>query len=112
MIAPIRQRMDTVMHLPDNPEKPLWWWCDALFMAPPGLAEPYKATGDRAYLDFMDHEWWITSAKLYSPENHLFFRDAGYFWKQDPNGKPLLCTLVKLSRLAELPRCFIDMPHA
>ena len=47
MIAPIRERMDTVMALPDDPEKPLWWWCDALFMAPPVLAKLSRATGDR-----------------------------------------------------------------
>lgn len=89
MIKPIRERMDTVMQLPDNPDKPLWWWCDALFMAPPVLADLYKATGDHAYLDFMDREWWITSTKLYSPENHLYFRDASYLGKQESNGKPI-----------------------
>ena len=47
MIAPTRERMDAVMALPDDPEKPLWWWCDALFMAPPVLARMYVATGDR-----------------------------------------------------------------
>ena len=66
------------MALPDDPKKPLWWWCDALFMAPPVLAKLSRATGDRKYLDFMDHEWWITSHLLYSPENHLFFRDQSY----------------------------------
>ena len=45
MMTPTRQRMDAVMALPENPEKPLWWWCDALFMAPAGAhkTEP----GDR-----------------------------------------------------------------
>ncbi|HEX4716234.1 MAG TPA: glycoside hydrolase family 88 protein, partial [Ktedonobacteraceae bacterium] len=45
MMAPIRERMDAVMALPDNPEKPLWWWCDALFMAPPVLAQVRHQTG-------------------------------------------------------------------
>ena len=45
---------DAVMALPDNPEKPLWWWCDALFMAPPVFTKLSQATGDRKYLDFMD----------------------------------------------------------
>src|SRR5205823_1675464 len=110
MLAPIRQRMDTVMQLPDNPEKPLWWWCDALFMAPPVLAELYKATGDRAYLDFMDHEWSITSAKLYSPENHLFFRDAGYIGKQESNGKPVFWSRGNGWVLAGLARVLTYMP--
>ena len=81
MIAPIRERMDAVMAMPDDPAKPLWWWCDALFMAPPVLAKLSRATGDRKYLDFMDREWWITSHLLYSPPNHLFFRDQSYLDK-------------------------------
>jgi len=67
-----------VMQLPDDAQKPLWWWCDALFMAPPVLAKLSKVTGERKYLDFMDHEWWITSDLLYSPKNSLFFRDKSY----------------------------------
>jgi unsaturated rhamnogalacturonyl hydrolase len=64
MIAPVKDRVDAVMQLPDDAQKPLWWWCDALFMAPPVLAKLSKATGERKYLDFMDHEWWITSGLL------------------------------------------------
>ena len=30
---------------------PLWWWCDALFMAPPVYADMAAATGDQKYLD-------------------------------------------------------------
>jgi rhamnogalacturonyl hydrolase YesR len=110
MIAPIRQRMDAVMQIPDNAEKPLWWWCDALFMAPPVLAELYKATGDRTYLDFMDREWWITSAKLYSPENHLYFRDASYLGKQESNGKPVFWSRGNGWVLAGLARVLTYMP--
>ena len=86
MITPTRDRMDAVMKLADDPEKPLWWWCDALFMAPPVLAKLSKETGDRKYLDFMDHEWWITSKLLYSPKDHLYFRDSSYLDKHQANG--------------------------
>jgi len=79
-------------------------------MAPPVLAELYKATGDRAYLDFMDHEWSITSAKLYSPENHLFFRDAGYIGKQESNGKPVFWSRGNGWVLAGLARVLTYMP--
>jgi len=111
MIAPIRRRMDAVMQLPDNPDNLLWWWCDALFMAPPVLAELYKATGDRAYLDFMDHEWWITSGKLYSPENHLFFRDASYLSKQESNGNPVFWSRGNGWVLGGLVRVLTYMPR-
>jgi unsaturated rhamnogalacturonyl hydrolase len=117
MMAPIRERMDTVMALPDNPEKPLWWWCDALYMAPPVLAKLSRATGERKYLDFMDHEWWITSNLLYSPPNHLFFRDKSFLDKHEANGSPIFWSrgngwvFAALARvLAEMPRDYPSRP--
>jgi len=35
----------------------------------------------------MDKQWWITTAKLYDKEEHLFFRDASFFDRKSPNGK-------------------------
>jgi hypothetical protein len=106
MIAPIRERMDAVMALPDDPEKPLWWWCDALFMAPPVLAKLSRATGDRKYLDFMDREWWITSHLLYSPSNHLFFRDQSSLDKHQANGSSIFWSRGNGWVLAGLARCW------
>jgi len=34
MFGPLRTQFDGLLKMPDNPEKPVWWWCDALFMAP------------------------------------------------------------------------------
>ena len=110
MLAPIRQRMDEEMRTPDDPAKPLWWWCDALFMAPPVLAELSQATGDRAYLDFMDREWWITSSKLYDREYHLFFRDATFLHSHEANGKPLFWSRGNGWVLAGLARVLTYMP--
>ncbi|MFL6304637.1 MAG: glycoside hydrolase family 88 protein, partial [Candidatus Sulfotelmatobacter sp.] len=87
MMAPTRQSLDTVMQRPDDPAKPLWWWCDALFMAPPVFAELSSATGDRRYIAFLDREWSITSSKLYDPTQHLFYRDASFLQKHEQNGK-------------------------
>ena len=56
--------LDRLVVRRDDPAKLLWWWCDALFMAPPVLARMSAATGDRRYLDYMDREWWETSASL------------------------------------------------
>jgi len=110
MLAPIKERMDQVMKLPDNPDKLLWSWCDALFMAPPVLTELYKATGDKAYLDFMDHEWWITSGKLYDPQEHLYFRDASYFDKRESNGKKIFWSRGNGWVMAGLARVLTLMP--
>src|ERR1700733_2917120 len=64
-LAPTRQRMDALIQRTDDPQKRFGWWCDALFMAPPVLADLSKVTGDPKYLNFMDREWWITSKLLY-----------------------------------------------
>ena len=50
-MADVKTILDRLMVRPDDPEKLLWWWCDALFMAPPVLARTFAATGDRRYLD-------------------------------------------------------------
>jgi unsaturated rhamnogalacturonyl hydrolase len=64
-----------------------WWWCDALFMAPPVWAKMYKATGERKYLDYMHANWKRSSELLYDREEHLYARDASYIGKREPNGK-------------------------
>jgi rhamnogalacturonyl hydrolase YesR len=109
-IDPIRQRFDAVMQLPDDSKTPLWWWCDALFMAPPVLAKLARATGDRKYLDFMDREWWITSRLLYSPGNHLFFRDGSYLDKHEANGSSIFWSRGNGWVFAGLARVLAEMP--
>jgi rhamnogalacturonyl hydrolase YesR len=89
VLPPLIERFAYQMALQDDPAKPLWWWCDALFMAPPALARLSKATGKAEYLAFMDREWWITSKLLYDPEEHLYFRDATYLGKHEANGRKL-----------------------
>jgi unsaturated rhamnogalacturonyl hydrolase len=85
-----RAEMDDL--LPLNTVKPNdaripWWWCDALFMAPPVWVKMYKATGERKYLDYMHLNWKRTSDLLYDKEEHLYARDATYINKREPNGK-------------------------
>ena len=110
MLAPTKARMDAVMQLPDDPKKPLWWWCDALFMAPPVLAKLSAITGDRKYLDFMDREWGITSGLLYDPETHLFYRDATFLEKHEANGKGLFWSRGNGWVMAGLALVLTDMP--
>jgi rhamnogalacturonyl hydrolase YesR len=87
MLDPMRARLDQEMATPDDPAKPLWWWCDALFMAPPVYADMAAATGDQKYLTFMDHEWTITTDLLYDHNKHLYSRDASYLDKHEKNGE-------------------------
>ena len=88
-MADTKATMDRLIVRPDDPDKLLWWWCDALFMSPPVLLRMYEITQDRKYLDYMDHEWWLTSGSLYNQENHLYFRDSRYFTQKQANGKPI-----------------------
>lgn len=88
-MANTKEIMDRLVARPDDPNKLLWWWCDALFMSPPVLLRTYSITHDKKYLDYMDHEWWLTSKELYSPDEHLYFRDSRYLNQKQENGKPL-----------------------
>ena len=89
MMEPMKARLDQEIAAPDDPKKPLWWWCDALFMAPPVFADMSKATGDKKYLDFMDHEWTITTDLLYDRNKHLYSRDADWLDKHEKNGEKI-----------------------
>jgi unsaturated rhamnogalacturonyl hydrolase len=88
-MADTKAVLDRLILRPDDPEKLLWWWCDALFMAPPVLAKMSAATSDRRYLDYMDREWWRTSASLYDRAEHLYFRDSRYFTQKEKNGQKI-----------------------
>ena len=91
MMDPMRARLDTEIATPDptDPKRPLWWWCDALFMAPPVFADMARATGEQKYLTYMDREWDITTNLLYDRQKHLYFRDATFLDKKEKNGEPL-----------------------
>lgn len=92
MIAPTMAAFDQTMSTPQDPERedpasPLWWWCDALFMAPVAWVELSAATGNPAYTEFMDKQWWITSGLLYDPKDHLYSRDATFLDRHEANGE-------------------------
>jgi unsaturated rhamnogalacturonyl hydrolase len=110
MIQPTREQFDALMKTPDDPQKPVWWWCDALFMGPPVWARLYSATGDKSYLDYMDHEWWITSNLLYDSQEHLYFRDAGYLHKTEANGRKLFWSRGNGWVMGGLARVLQEMP--
>lgn len=67
----------------------VWWWCDALFMAPPVLARMHEITGEKRYLDTLHSLWWDTTEYLFDPAEGFYFRDDSYFFdkKKSPTGK-------------------------
>jgi rhamnogalacturonyl hydrolase YesR len=99
MLEPTKAQLDKIIGQPDvctetcpdwhGPTTPAWWWCDALFMAPPVWAELAQVTGDRKYLDRMDKGWWATSKLLYDGKEHLYSRDESYLDKHEANGKKI-----------------------
>ncbi|HEY1986065.1 MAG TPA: glycoside hydrolase family 88 protein [Terracidiphilus sp.] len=86
-LTPTHEGMDKLLGRPDDADTNLWWWCDALYMAPPVLAQLSIATGDHRYIDFMNHEWWLTSGALYDPAEHLYFRDKRFLTQHEANGQ-------------------------
>ena len=99
MLAATKAEFDRMLPLPDvctetcppwhDEKTPTWWWCDALFMAPPVWAELYGITKNKAYLDRMDRQWWVTSELLYDPSEHLYSRDTSFLDKHEGNGKKI-----------------------
>ena len=91
-IAPLRADFDAVIPLqtlrPTDPRIP-WWWCDALFMAPPAWVRLYAATGDHKYIDYLNLNWQRASDLLYDKQDHLYARDATFIGKLGPNGKKI-----------------------
>src|SRR5271170_2211654 len=93
MMKPTRAELDALLAVPHVSKRPgktiSWWWCDALFMAPPVWSRMYAATGDRRYITYLDEEWAKTSDLLYDKQEHLYARDADYLTKTEANGKKM-----------------------
>lgn len=98
MIDPFIAQMDKFMTTPYQPsgiQKITWWWCDALFMAPPALVKLSMTTGDKKYMEYSDKLYHECYDMLYDKEEYLFARDLGYVIKgeasdrREANGKKI-----------------------
>jgi rhamnogalacturonyl hydrolase YesR len=67
----------------------VWWWADALYMAPPVLTRLAAATGDARYLELLHRLYWDTVEHLYVPGDRLFLRDARFFDQRTPGGQKI-----------------------
>jgi rhamnogalacturonyl hydrolase YesR len=92
-IAPIQTALNNILAAPrvelGANQKIAWWWCDALYMAPPTWARLYAATGDPKYIGYLDEEFAKTTQLLYDPQAHLYSRDATFIDKKEPNGQKM-----------------------
>jgi unsaturated rhamnogalacturonyl hydrolase len=110
MLAPTEGQFESLRTTPDDPAKPVWWWCDALFMAPPVWSALSQITRDQQYLDYMNREWWITSKLLYDQQAHLFSRDATYLDKHEQNGQKIFWSRGNGWVMGGLARVLSTMP--
>ena len=118
----IQPTIDSILKLKTVPGKEMknhgitWWWCDALFMAPPTLAKLAKTLGDPSYLVLNDTLFRQTWQLLYNKEEQLFARDASYLWdaggtgKKESNGKKLFWSRGNGWVMAGLVRLLQEMP--
>jgi rhamnogalacturonyl hydrolase YesR len=93
-ISPTQAALDGLLTsaqapIPTNQAQIPWWWCDALFMAPPVWSRMYSATQDKKYLAYIDKHWWETSNLLYDRQRHLYIRDVTFLHATDEHGNPI-----------------------
>ena len=95
----------------------LWWWCDALFMAPPVLNLYAKHKNQPKYLNDMHKFYLETYEQLYDKEEHLFARDMRFVWtgsqndKKEPNGKKIFWSRGNGWVIGGLALLLEDMPQ-
>ncbi|MCO5235969.1 MAG: DUF4962 domain-containing protein [Chitinophagaceae bacterium] len=93
-----------------------WWWCDALFMAPPTLVKLAKVLNDPSYLRLCDKLYQESYGLLFNRKEHLFARDATYLpdaqgnVKKEANGKRIFWGRGNGWVMAGLARVLEDMP--
>jgi rhamnogalacturonyl hydrolase YesR len=101
----------------------MWWWCDALYMAPPTLAKLSRVMKTPQYLRLNDSLFLQCYDRLYDKNTHLFFRDASYLidekgeGKREANGEKIFWSrgngwvLAGLARLLkEMPKSYVKRP--
>ena len=109
-LTPLRKQYDDAVALLNDPEKPAWWWCDALFMAAPAGTELSNATGDPTYDAYVDREWGKTEKLFYDRQKHLFSRDANYLDKREKNGEKIFWSRGNGWVMAGLVRVLATLP--
>ena len=94
----------------------LWWWCDALFMAPPVVNLYAKHTKQPKYLEAMHKYYMEAYNRLYDKEENLFARDMRFVWqgkdsdRKEPNGKKVFWSRGNGWVLGGLALLLDDMP--
>ena len=114
-MAPTKAALDRLLNgaaakIPAGQAPIPWWWCDALFMAPPVWSRMYASTQDARYLDYVDQHWWETSKLLYDPERHLYYRDVTFLHAKGPDGNQVFWSRGNGWVMAGIARTLEKMP--
>jgi unsaturated rhamnogalacturonyl hydrolase len=93
----------------------LWWWCDALFMAPPTITQYGVMKNDMKYLDTMHKYYTECYNLLFDKEEKLFFRDNRFVpsnpaMMKEPSGKKVFWSRGNGWVLAGLALLLEEMP--
>ena len=113
VLLPLKANLDyTVPYLgfTPKPDKLVWWWCDALFMAPPMFTRMSAITGDPRYIQAMDAQYWRVYDHLYDRDQHLFARDTRFITRRSANGRKIFWSRGQGWVLAGLARTLEYMP--
>jgi len=118
MVASFALQADSIVKKPhdeplewkNNIHNREWAWCDALFMGPTALGYLSKATNNPAYLNTATKLWWKTTAYLYDPAEHLYFRDGSYLNRKEKNGQKVFWSRGNGWVLAGLVRVMESLP--
>ncbi len=120
MIRPVIDSINKMMITPypvSGIRKICWWWCDALFMAPPTLVKLGMTLGDKKYLEFNDRLFHETVELLWNPEESLFARDLNYVWGyggkevREANGKKIFWSRGNGWVMGGLARILNELPE-
>jgi len=119
MIQPTIDSVNKMMATPypaEGIQKICWWWCDALFMAPPMLVKLGTTLNDDRYIKFCDTLYKETVDLLWNQEHHLFARDLRYVWGyteediKESNGQPVFWSRGNAWVMAGLARVLQELP--
>jgi rhamnogalacturonyl hydrolase YesR len=111
MIANTGQNLSNLFGSHLNP-KTCWWWCDALYMAPPAITLYCQAANQTAYLDSLNNWWGLVADTLYNKTYKFYYRDAGFIPPKNvcPNGKPMFWSCGEAWVIGGMARILDHMP--
>ncbi len=120
MIEPFQETFEKFINTPYKAKgihEITWWWCDALFMAPPAFVKMGVTFQDDTYFEWNDKLWKECYDLLWDKEHHLYARDMSYKWnepgieaKKEANGKKIFWSRGNGWVMGGLVRVLSELP--